>query len=531
MRLPIKYELRNLSKIRPMNQKVLLLFLFGLIASIQLTLFWRVQEDFNNWFLQLSLYLSILWHLYQRRFSLTLVNSFPASILGFCLVIIPFLKPEFAVKEVSIFWLFLPVVSAIGLALLASGFQGIKQFWRELFLITVFPLITILVKLFGMLFKITVISAKLTAFILWYLGFESATQGSLVYVNNGIIDILAECTAIPLLILLLKVSFLLTFLFPYLLRNKYLPFLLAGIISVIFSIFRLIILALAVTDKSAFSYWHGVNGSNLLAFLSLFSFGIIILLVSPSHISSPSPTGTLPKNVRSRPVWIIFTGVSLVIILLNLWLNPSMGLEKKVVYQFPSQLSITGWQLINAESIPLPQQQPEQEAEAAQATTEGEVDKTKDILSGKIYSYQKDGQTLTINLYYLPITLGDVREYYQQFSRLPNLPSPKTILEKANANGYHLEFSEQQKRYLTACINSHGKSTATIPQFIAYFYRPYLNPSQWFNLLNGKQTLRDRRCLWGQLSLTGAKGSETELETVWQELLAYWQTNFPPLKP
>ena len=83
---------------------------------------------------------------------------------------------------------------------------------------------------------------------------------------------------------------------------------------------------------------------------------------------------------------------------------------------------------------------------------------------------------------------------------------------------------------LTASINSMGKSTATVSQFIAYFYRPYLNPSQWLNLLNGKQTLRDKRCVWGQLSLAKAERSDAELEAVWQALLSYWQDNFPKLK-
>ena len=75
-----------------------------------------------------------------------------------------------------------------------------------------------------------------------------------------------------------------------------------------------------------------------------------------------------------------------------------------------------------------------------------------------------------------------------------------------------------------------GKSTVTISQFTAYFSRPYLNPSQWLNLFNGKQTIHDRRGVWGQLSLAKADRSDAELEAVWQALLSYGQGNLPKLK-
>jgi exosortase/archaeosortase family protein len=269
------------------------------------------------------------------------------------LIIIPYITADFAFQEISVSWYFLPLVSAIGLALLASGFPGIKQFKRELAVIAIFPLIVVFVKVLGMVIRITVISAKLTSFLLWYLGFESATQGTLVSVNNGIIDILSECTAIPLLIMLLKFSFVLAILFPSLLKNIYLPFILSGVFSLVFSIVRLIIIALVVTDKPAFDYWHGSQGGDFFTILTFLAFGAVILFLSPNDQTPSSLTTASPQN--SQPVsWImVLTGISLVIILLNFFINPQAGLSANAVYRFPAQIPLSGWQFVASQPLAL----------------------------------------------------------------------------------------------------------------------------------------------------------------------------------
>ncbi|MDB9486386.1 cyanoexosortase A system-associated protein [Dolichospermum circinale CS-537/01] len=517
MMLTIKRKIQRFRKVK-LNYTFLLLFIFGLISAINLTLYWRVEQNFNQWFLELTLYGSILWHLYQKRYDLTLVSVFPANFIGCCLIIIPYLNANFSIQEISIFWYFLPLITSVGFALLASGFQGIKQFRRYLVITTIFPLVEILVKLLGMLIKITVISAKFTSFLLWYLGFDSNTQGTLVYVNNGIIDVLSECTAIPLLILLLKVSFLLIILFPSFLKNIYLPFILSVVISGVFSVIRLAIIALVVTDKPAFNYWHGSQGGDIFALLSFLLFGITILFLSPNH-QIPSSLSKVTFH-KSQPLSYsnLIIGISLIIILSNFSLHTSAGLSKATIYHFPQQIPLPGWQLTASEPVSVSQKQ----------NKEIESDNKQEILSGQIYHYQSSGQSLTVNLYYILSSLGDISSYYEQFSYLPDLPKLIKPLEKVNPKGHHLHFSSEENHYLTACINSMGKSTVTISQFTGYFYRPYLNPSQWLNLFNGKQTIRDRRCVWGQLSL--AKGSGAELEAVWQALLSYWQDNFPKLK-
>ncbi len=527
--LAIKSTMGKFRKVK-LNHTFLLLLIFGLISAINLTLYSLVDDkDVQNWSYLLLLYTGILFTIYDRRNHIAFVSKFPANFIGFCLVIIPYINAGFLVEAIWVYWYFIALTSATGLALLASGFQGIKQFQKELAIIVIFPtFMFIFIRLLWLLsdrFSVTLISAKITSFVLWYLGFDSVNQGTIVYVNGGAIDIYDGCTGIPLLLMLLRLSMTLVILFPFLLKNIYLPFILSFLISGVFSIGRLIIMALVVTDKPAFHYWHGNEGGNIFALLSFLSFGVIILLLSPNNQIPLSPSKVISGKSQAVSYSNVIVGISLIIILFNFWFYYSAKLGEIAVYRFPQQIPVPGWQLTASEPVSIPQK----EQNIPPQTIDMEADHSKDILSGQIYHYRKAGQDLTVNFYYIPSSsnLGNIQSYYKSLTFLPDLPKLIKPLETVNPKGYHLQFSSGENHYLTACINSMGKSTATVSQFIAYFYRPYLNPSQWLNLLNGKQTLRDKRCVWGQLSLAKANGSDAELEAVWQALLSYWQDNFP----
>ncbi len=536
MMLTIKRKMGNFRKFNLPNHSFLLLFIFGLISAINLTLYWRIDKDVQNWSYLLLLYIAILFNIYERRNHIAFVSKFPANFIGFCLVIIPYIKAGFLVEAIYIYWYFIALTSATGLALLASGFQGIKQFQKELAIIVILPTLgfiftRLLLLLLGR-FHVTLIAAKITSFVLWYLGFDSVNQGTIVYVNDGAINIHEACTGIPLLLMLLRISMTLIIFFPSFLKNTYLPFILSVVISGVFSITRLVIMALVVTDKPAFHYWHGLEGGNIFAALSFLLFGSIILLLSPNNQIPLSSSKVTSHKSQLLSYSNAIVGITLIIILFNFWFYYSAKLGEIAVYHFPQQIPLPGWQLTASEPVSIPQKEQNIPPQTIDMEMEMEAEQRKQILSGQIYHYQKTGQDLTVNFYYIPSSsnLGNIQSYYKSLTFLPDLPKLINPMEKINPKGHHLQFSSGEKHYLTACINSMGKSTATVSQFIAYFYRPYLNPSQWLNLLNGKQTIRDKRCVWGLLSLAKSNGSETQLEAIWQTLLSYWQNNFPKLK-
>jgi cyanoexosortase A len=339
-------KMEKFREVNFLNYTFLTLFVFGLVTSTHLTLYWRVEQNLNDSFFQLLLYASVIFHIYERRNKLVFASQFPANLIGCLLIVIPYISANFVVKEISVSWYFLPLVSATGLALLASGFPGIKQFKRELAVIGIFPLIFVFVKLLTMLISIQALSAQITSFVLWYLGFDSTIAGTIIYVNGGAIDVLLPCTGMSLLIMLLKFSFVLAILFPALLKNIYLPFILSVVFSLVFSISRLMIMALVVKDKPAFEYWHGSQGGDIFTVLTFLAFGGVILFLSPNN-QTPSSLTTAPPQ-QSQPVsWImVVTGISLVIILLNFLVNPQAGLSTTSVYRFPSEIPLPGWQFV-----------------------------------------------------------------------------------------------------------------------------------------------------------------------------------------
>ncbi|MGL5033801.1 MAG: archaeosortase/exosortase family protein, partial [Microcystaceae cyanobacterium] len=459
-----------------------------------------------------------------------------ANLMGVCLILVPYLTANFAEREISIYWYFFPLISGGGLALLASGFRGIKQFQRELTLCALLPIILLGVKLIQLLLRslpIPLIYAKSSSFLLWYLGFDSATKGTFVYVNGGVVDIAWSCTGINFLLLLFQFSILLLIFSPGLLKNKYFPFIVAVIISYLSSIIRLMIMALVVKDKTTFDYWHGVQGGNLFALLSMVSFGMVIIFAAPNEpINESITTEKIPSSTISRPLskMAIAVGVCLLLLLLNFALQPTAGLSTIASYSFPQEITLPGWQLVTSETSSLPLKSSDKEyKEPAPITTEiEEAPKSNQIkVERQTYRYQKSELELTADFHYLHSTTGEIKSYYENFQHFSHLPKLEEPIKKTGDRGSYYLFTDSQYQYLTACINPLGESVVSQAEFNDSFYRAYRNPSQWWNFL--RSSFRDQRCIWGQLTLP-LTTKKTELNTLWPEFVRYWQEHFPPLK-
>jgi cyanosortase A-associated protein len=111
---------------------------------------------------------------------------------------------------------------------------------------------------------------------------------------------------------------------------------------------------------------------------------------------------------------------------------------------------------------------------------------------------------------------------------LPQIENDREIEDTEN---YYLEFSSQGQQYKTACLNVEGKTTVTGIQFVSYFRQGYINPTKLLEWVLGKRLLQDRRCLWMELS--SPKQSiltDAERLIIWQTLVDYWRSNFPPFR-
>ena len=524
-----------------MEPNFLFLVILGLIFSIHLTVYWRCNEDINRVFVQGLIYLCFFFKFYQKQNQVKFSSSLWSRLTGLLLIFIPLVRSRFVllIEEGSVFQYIssvFGVISIVGYIMFITGFKGLKQFKQELIFLSVasilLPFINIIVSIAGNNIKdnfLTVISAKFATFFLWYLGFKPVNQASMIDVNGGAIDVIWGCTGWHLFMLLLQLSCCVLFLFRSSLRNPFFPFIISFLISFISSIIRLIIMALVVKDKVAFDHWHHGEGSSLFTSASMILFWGIIFSKLPNSLSLDLPS----INFRDRPNPFLLTiSVILGLILLNLSLffSPIAGVNQIAFYQFPNQIPLASWQMVDSHPSNLigKNLKPDPLSRTEQGV---ELDKLNKILAGQVYHYKNSSNELTVNASYIVNTLASINNYYDNFKKASQL---KNAVEKKEKDGFYLNFTNENQLHFTACVNSQGKTTITSRQFTSYFYKSSLSNFQISHILNwliGKTLLNDKRCLLLEASMNNqSSDTDTQLTAVWSELVSYWQNNFPPLR-
>lgn len=187
--------------------------------------------------------------------------------------------------------------------------------------------------------------------------------------------------------------------------------------------------------------------------------------------------------------------------------DPAIG--KRTPYQFPRAVSLPGWQ-------PATSSQPKAKS-----------------WQHRSYRYRQDGRTLLIEMRYLTDTNGDYKAILNHYTPITPPTNQAGLSHYQKSIGYYGLFQDQGRAYLSACINPLGESTLTREQFLRNLNTYGLQPQRLGAWVLAQADLRDRRCLWTQLSLpmnaASPESTYQELETAWVDWYRWWQPRFPTL--
>lgn len=185
-----------------------------------------------------------------------------------------------------------PFISAVGLALLASGFKGFKQYWQELFVLFFLGVPNVIL---SSLIDISTFTAQFAAFILWYLGFEVSRHEVEVTLPTGGIEVFSGCSGLEGMLHLLGLAILYLVMFPTRWTKKVLVLVVAVSLAFIINGFRVALMAVlsVSSDLEAFEYWHTGNGSALFSMISVLLFGLFCLFLMRQDESGDRDTETL----------------------------------------------------------------------------------------------------------------------------------------------------------------------------------------------------------------------------------------------
>lgn len=224
----------------------------------------------------------------RKRQTLQLNSDFPATLLGGLLIGIVLLRSANASVNPGL--TLIPIISGLGLALLASGLKGLDQYWRELLLLGLLAIPSELgIGIFNIAHALALVITKVVGFSLWYLGFHVSIQGNHLYLPQGGIIINDVCAGVNNLTYLLKVSIIFLLLFPLSSwKQRFCVPLVAVGLALLMNISRVAILAvLSPTDPDAFKYWHEGEGSFTFTLIIVVLFGTYYLSLLRREKTSP----------------------------------------------------------------------------------------------------------------------------------------------------------------------------------------------------------------------------------------------------
>ncbi|MEG5037641.1 MULTISPECIES: cyanoexosortase A [unclassified Microcoleus] len=242
----------------------------GLIV-LHLTLTSRTNDTdlFGTMFLFWGVVAFLIW---ERHESLTFESGIFASFFGSSLIALILLKSS-SISGYDFFIRATPFLSGISLALLASGTKGLKQYRQELLILgyTAIP-----PGLIGVFVDVALLTAKFSAFLLHYLGFEVVRKGVLLILEKGSVEVYHGCSGVNSMLQLLGLALVFLLMFPTTTGQKIILPIVAVITAFVVNSARVGLMAVLVSlsQPEAFKYWHEGNGSVIFSMIAVFIFGL-----------------------------------------------------------------------------------------------------------------------------------------------------------------------------------------------------------------------------------------------------------------
>lgn len=264
-----------------------LLAIASTVVAIHLTNLWRLAGA-DLLALGGLTWLAVGGLIWERRQTLTHESGLVASAIGVAFLGIFLLKS--AHPSIGRFAQIAPLVAALGLILIASGWQGVRQYWKELSVLAAAYIPKMLLDLW-LSQDLTLWTAKFANLLLGFFGIASQRQGIYLILPSGTVEVMPGCSGLESISYLWGLTAIFLALFP--LSRRWLQGILPVIAAAVaFCINGLRIALLTILHASgkeeALNYWHDGDGSLLFIGLSVALFGSICWIVL--HCDAPQPT-------------------------------------------------------------------------------------------------------------------------------------------------------------------------------------------------------------------------------------------------
>jgi cyanoexosortase A len=256
-----------------------LLAIISAVAALHLTVLNRL-DDSEMFATSILLWFAAGSLVWDRQQTMSFHSGPLPSFVGLVILAIALLRVAVSPDSASTIWT-LPILAVVAVGLLASGFRGLGQYWRELLifgLLAIYPLME-----WGLqAIDLSLLTSKASHVILSYFGTPTVRDGVFLYVMKGgqlssRVQVYGACSGIHNTLQMLLIAVLFLLLFP--IRSRWQQFLclaVAVLTGFVVNSFRVALMVLLndAGNKQAFDYWHEGNGSLIFSVISVLLFGV-----------------------------------------------------------------------------------------------------------------------------------------------------------------------------------------------------------------------------------------------------------------
>lgn len=262
------------------------------LAAIYLTYIWRLG-DTAHWGMSLIFGAAISSLLWDKR-ATTLNPQTAATGLGAVLVA-AILALSLPLSDSETFIRLMPLLCGFAVALLAAGFQGFSVYRQELMLLFFLGVPRVI---FSLIQDISPITARFSAFLLWYVGYDPTVDGVFLRLGSQAIRVWEGCSGAESICYMLGIAAVCLMLFPIKGRTFQIAAVsVAALLGFVVNAIRVSFLAVLVMRDNfdAFVYWHEGDGSLLFGTGSVALFGLLYWVVSSQLLQDQSISSSSPK--------------------------------------------------------------------------------------------------------------------------------------------------------------------------------------------------------------------------------------------
>jgi cyanoexosortase A len=253
--------------------KFWLLALSGCLIALNLHLI--MQAKLANLAVTMIIFVGAIAHrLHQRTSTLNFDSGWISKVLGGAIAFSTLFSVS-VLPSSDILIRLLPFISALGLALIASGIKGLKQYWQELMLLLVLGIpLERLIDPINERTGITYLIAKFSTFLLWYVGFNVGRDGETIVMPIRATWVGPNCSGVLTMMWMLQLAILFLVMFKTRWHQKILlPIVAVGIVFLLNGVRTAVLAFFAAYNYPAFEFWHS-DRAQVFSTIPILLFGM-----------------------------------------------------------------------------------------------------------------------------------------------------------------------------------------------------------------------------------------------------------------